>query len=200
MSVNLPGPYEIEFSLVGWTAPTREHKIRNSVVAVGTPAIGAAPTAINIQTAGGGSKTLQAVADQAWSFLRSFYNTSISCSGFTFWKYVAGTFAKDFVSAGVPANPAGTGGGVTIAHQTVMTFRSANGGIQKWSLLENSQTGSTQIALVPNAAGTIAQKWAAYILSTDGAFIARDNAYPIAALRVSEGENERVWRKVFRGK
>lgn len=197
---NLPGPYEIEFTVEGYTAPVRSHKIRLSVVATGSPAAGTLPALVNIQKAGGATATLQVVADQAWSFLRQFFNTGLNCSGFTLWKYVTGTLGKDFISAGAVTNPAGTNAGATtVSHQVTLSFRSANGGVVKTILLETSLTSNQQIALVPNGAGNPAQKWAAYIISVDSPLLARDDAYPVAALRDSRGENERIWRKVNRG-
>lgn len=196
---NYPGPYEIEFTVVGFTSPTREHKVRMNVAAIGTPAPGTLPASITIQKAGGGTGTLAAVADQAWSFLRQFWPSSITCIGYQFWKYVPGTYGKDFISTGTVTNPAGTGGGVTIKHQLTLTFRSANGGILKTVLLETALGGDTQTALVPNGAGNAAQKWAAYMLSADGVALAADDGYPILALRDSRGENERIFRKIYRG-
>jgi len=196
---NFPGPYEIEFTIVGFTSPVREHKVRMNVAAVGTPAPGTLPTAITIQKAGGGTATLAAVADQAWSFLRQFWPSSISSIGYTFWRYVSGTHAKDFIATGTLTNPAGTGGGVNAKHQLTLTFRSANGGIMKTVLLETATVGDTQTALVPNGAGSPQQKWAAYVLSVDNVALAADDGYPILALRDSRGENERLFRKLFRG-
>jgi len=199
MAVNLPGPYEIEFAMAGWTSPVRTHVFRMSVAIVGTPAAGALPSAITVQKTGGGTATLQAVADQAWNFLRLNWNNTITCTGFTLWKYVAGTYAKNFISAGAVANPAGTGTGLNAMHQTTLTFRSANGGVLKFVLLEGVNSGDNHSGLVPNAAGTAVQKWAAYVLSADNVALARDDSYPVAAMFDSRGQNERIWRKINRG-
>jgi len=200
MPENLPGPYEIEFEVIGYVAPVRTHKIRMNVVAVGSPAPGTLPTAITIQKRGGGTATLAVVANQAWEFLRVFYQNTINCPSYQFWKYQTGTRTKDFIATGALTNPAGTSASATtLAHEIVMSFRSANGGIMKTVLLETINTGNAQTALVPNAAGNIAQRWAAYVLSADGISFAADDAFPIAALRVSDSENEKVWKKIYRG-
>lgn len=196
---NYPGPYEIEFTLGGWTAPVREHKIRLNCAALGAPVAGTLPTAITIQKAGGGTATLDVVANQAWSFLRQFYPSSITAIGYTFWKYVTGTHAKNFISTGTLTTPLGTGPAVVVKSQLTLTFRSANGSIAKTVLLETGFGGDAQIALVPNGAGTAPQKWAAYVLSTDNIVLAADDGYPILALRDSRGENERIFRKIYRG-
>ena len=197
---NLPGPYEVEFTIAGFTAPVREHKIRMSCAVLGNPVAGTLPTAILVQKSGGGSAALNVVVDQAWSFLRQFFNTGISASGYQLWKYVTGTHAKNFIATGSVTNPAGTGAGSTVAaQQQTLTFRSASGGILKTVLLDVVKTGDTRSALVPNGSGNSAQKWAAYLLSVDNFNLAADDSYPVDALFDSRGQNERIWRKVFRG-
>jgi len=198
MAANLPGPYEIEFTIVNFSAPAREHLFRVSVAALASPPAGTLPTAIDIQKTGGSTAKLNVVANQIWEFLRLIYPSGISCSGYQLWKYVTGTLGKDFVAAGALTNPAGSGGAIIASHQCTLTFRSANGGIMKMVFLESSLAGDTRSTLTPNAAGTPTQKIAAYVLSADNVALARDDAYPIAALRDSRGQNERIWREINR--
>jgi len=170
-----------------------------SVAVVGTPAIGSLPTAVTVAKAGGGSATLAVVANQAWEFMRLMWPVAISCTGYQLWRYVSGTYAKDFISTGTVTNPTASGAGFAVAQQTVLTFRSANGGILKSVFLESNMTGNTKLTLIPSAAGTPAQKWAAYLLSADNVSLARDDAYPINGLFDSRGENERLFRLIYRG-
>lgn len=200
MVESLPGPYEIEFNLVGWASPTREHVFRISVLALGSPPAGTLATAIDIQKMSGATAKLNVVANQFWEFLRQLHGAGISCNGYQLWKYVPGTLAKDFISAATVTNPLGTGSPATgvNAHQNTLTFRSANGGVLKLVILEGTGSGDTRSTLIPNAAGTPQQKLAAYILSGDNVALARDDSYPVAALRDSRGQNERIWRLLFR--
>jgi len=199
MAENLPGPYEIEFDLQGWLSPARSHVLRFSCAAVGSPAPGSLPTAIDIQKMGGATAKLNVVANQIWAFVRTLYAPAISAVGYTLWKYVPGTLAKDFISAGALTTPAGTAAGAaTVAHQTTLTFRSANGGVLKVVFLETSLTGDTRITLIPNPVGSLIPLFASYVMSADNVILARDDAYPVAALRDSRGQNERIWREVFR--
>ena len=199
MPSNLPGPYEIEFVLSGWTAPIREHVMRFSVVAIGSPVAGTLPTAIDIQKMGGGTAKLDVVANQIWSFFRIVYNTTINVVGYTLWRYVPGTLAKDYIAAGTVTTPAGTSAtGAIAAQQVTLTYRSANGGVLKQVMLEPSLAGDARVVLVPNAAGTGIQRIAAYTLSADNVIIARDDSYPVAAMRSSPGQNEKIWRKIYR--
>jgi hypothetical protein len=76
--------------------------------------------------------------------------------------------------------------------QTTLTFRSGSGGIAKLVFIEANLSGNQRAALVPNAAGTSPQRIAAYALSSDSPFQALDNAFLVAALRDSRGENEAI--------
>lgn len=198
MVANLPGPYEIEYSLTGWSAPARQHVFRVSVAAVGNPAAGSLPTAVDIQKMGGGTAKLNVVANQLWEFVRLFYPVAITCSGYTLWKYVPGTLGKDFRSAGAVTNVAGSGAAIAAASQIVHTFRSAFGGVMKIQLMETSFGGSNRITLVPNGAGVAYQRLAAYVLSADNIVLARDDSYPVAAMNVASSENEALFRLLYR--
>ncbi|HEY9664895.1 MAG TPA: hypothetical protein V6C65_41170 [Allocoleopsis sp.] len=198
MAVNLPGPYEVEYQLDGWTAPIRSHLFRVNCAAIGSPVAGSLPNTIDMQKRGGGTAKLDVVANQLWEFLRLFWNNGIVCSGYTLWKYVPGTYAKDFVAAGAVTNQAASGSAGVVAAQLTQTYRSANGGIMKIVLLETNQAGDTRVALVPNTVGTPSARLAAYLLSADSFVMARDDAFPVSPLRDARGQNESVWRKVYR--
>lgn len=197
---NFPGPYELEFTVsMGVVTPAREHKIRINVATVGTPAVGSLLSAVTIQKAGGGTATAQAVADQFWSFIRLAYPATVTCAGVTLWKYVSGTFAKSFVSSGTVASPAGATGSVGVAMQRTLSFRTANGSVLKLVILEGNVNADTKTVLVPNASGTTDQRIAAYMLSADNAALGRDDSYPVSAMFAAYGQNERIWRKIYRG-
>lgn len=197
---NFPGPYELEFDIsMGAVTPARSHKLRINVACVGIPPVGALLSAVTLQAAGGGTKTAQAAADQFWSFIRLVYAPSVACSGVTLWKYIPNTFAKDFVSSGTVAAPTGAGLTTQIAMQRTLSFRTANGSVLKVVMLEGNVAADTKTVLVPNASGTNDQRIAAYILSADNVALGRDDSYPVAAMFAAYGQNERIWRKVYRG-
>jgi len=191
------GQYQLEFRLEGFTAPTRSHALRIWIAPSGSPAIGTPPASVTIQKLGGSTANLQVVADQAWSYFRQAYVTTVSAVSFSMWKYVTET-AREFITAGALTTPAGTAGVTTIAGQVTLTFRHALGGIGKIVLLESNLAGDTRSALVPLATGTAAQKIAAYMMSADSPMIALDNSFPVSPLRDSRGQNEAIWRMVYR--
>lgn len=194
---NLPGPYELEFTYEpqasGVSRVLRVQCNAPAPITLGTPFASATLLKKN-----GGSVDAQTAADLLWSFLRLGWNAGTICTGVTLWKYVTGTYAKDFVSASAVATPTGAGGGSVARQQEVLSFRSANGGILKIQMMEAANSGSQQVPLVPNPTGAYHQRIASYILSGDSIVIARDNGFAIAALRQSLGENEKLWQNSFR--
>lgn len=185
------GQYQLEYDLSGFGAPVNSHKLRCNVMVTGAPVGGTPPASIDVMKKGGATATLQAVADQVWSYFRLLYPTVVSASSFTLWRWVTGT-ARDFVSAGILTTPAGTSGVATPSWQQTLTFRSGSGGIAKLVFIEANMSGNQRAALIPNAAGTAAQRVAAFALSADSPFQALDNAFIVAALRDSRGENEAI--------
>lgn len=198
MANSRAGQYHIEYQLDGFTAPTRSHKLRMWVLPSGAPTVGTAPIAVTLMKKGGSTASLQAVADQAWSYFRLLYATSVNASSFSLWYWPTNT-ARDFITGGSLATPAGNGGGtISAAYQVTLSFRHALSGIGKLVFLETNTAGSTLTALVPNAAGTPTQRIAAYIMSADSPMVALDNSFPISPLRQGLGENEAIFRKIYR--
>lgn len=195
MATNYPGPYEVEYEYVvsGLT-----HKVRfNCVVDGAVPAAGTAPSAINLMTRSGAPRALNTCADEMWGWLRTSFATSVTCAGYTLWRYATpGSGQKTFVTQGSVMTPAGTNGSsLTLSGQHTLSFRSAAGGIMKITLLENGWTSVTRSALIANASGNQEQKIAAYIVSANNWAIARDNGFPIAPTYYTGGQNEAVFKK-----
>jgi len=196
---NFPGPYEIEFNLSGWTSPARTHVHRINCIALSNPPAGTLVTAIDMQKQGGATAKLNVVANQYWEFIRLIYPNTITCVGYTLWKYVTGTYAKDFIAAGTVTNAAGSNvSAIVTAWEVVLSFRSANGGIMKLQYMESSLSGDARATLIPSSVGQPAQRLAAYIMSADNVAIARDDSFMVAALRDSRGQNEAIWRSIYR--
>lgn len=191
MANSRAGQYLLEYDLAGFGSPVNSHKLRVNVMAQGSPAGGTIPTAIDINKKGGATANLQVVADQVWSYFRLAYAVAITATGYTLWRWVTNT-NKDFISAGNLTTPAATGAGTVLSWQATLTFRGGNGGIGKIVMIESNLSGNQRAALVPNAAGNPAQRIAAFALSADSPFQTLDNAFFVAALRDSRGENEAI--------
>lgn len=192
MAINLPGPYEVVYKYVtgGLT-----HEAKFNVVALGNPALGTPESSINFQTRSGVGAPMADCISDFWAFYRMLLPVATVSAGAELWRYVAGTFQKDFVTAHIGSLAAGNAPAYVIARQDVFSFRTANGGIMKVNVMETSNTSDQVIPLVANALGNDAQKMAAYIVSSAGWMIARDDAFPIQPLNWSNGQNEALYRK-----
>lgn len=191
------GQYQLEYVIEGYTAPVRSHLLRLWIPVQGNPPAGTPATSIDVAKLGGSTAKLDVVANQAWSYFRLGYATTVSCINYSLWKYATEN-ARDFVASGAITTPAGAAGSVVVAGQVTLTFRHALGAIGKIVMIESSQGGDNSSALVPNAAGSPIQRIAAYLMSADSPMTALDNSFPVAPLRDSRGQNERAWREVFR--
>lgn len=196
MAINLPGPYEADYAYIvsGIT-----HHLRVNCMVMDNPAPGTPFTDLEVQTRSGTPVLLSGAVQTLWDWIRPFMAGSVAAPTLTLWKYVTGTFEKDFISASSGITGAGSNAGAfNPAHYRQFSFRSANGGIMKVSLMEDSDTDNTITNLVANAAGNASQKLAAYVISTDGWLLARDDSFPIAPYHENQGQNEAIFRRRFR--
>jgi len=191
------GNYQLEFTIAGYTSPIRQHTHSIYVAPTSTPSVGASPATIDVQLLGGGTDTLQAVADEYGSFVRRLFSGGQSLTQFTLWRYATEN-SRDFISAG-NLNLTTTGFGTTQnAQQLTMTYRTAGGSILKAVFLEPNVAGDSKDLAVPDASGNQLQRIGAFMLSSRSPAIGIDNTFPVSALFVSRGQNERVWRKIYR--
>ena len=191
------GQYRLEIVLSGYTSPNREHVAGLWVAPTTTPTAGALPDEIDLQLLGGGSNSLDLVALDYANRVRPLYNTAITIGSFNLWRYIS-EYSRDFVSSGILTPTASAGGTTQVAQQMTFTFRHANGGIGKHVFLESSFGGDVKANLIPSATGNSVQRYAAWVLSSASPCVGLDNSFPVAPLRIAYGENESVWRKIYR--
>lgn len=192
------GNYQLQFSISGYASPIRSHLHGVYVLPTTSPMPGTPVADIACQLRGGGSDDLQSVADLYASFLRNFYPASISVENFTLWRYVTQN-QKDFIAGGTAVPTTSGSGTAVVAQQVTFTYRTAGGSILKQVFLEPNIAGDAKGAMIPNAVGNTVQRMGAYVLSASSAVIGVDNTFPVAPLFAAYGENERVWRKIYRG-
>lgn len=195
MAINFPGPYELRFF---YEVDGLAHQHRHSLDVPVDPAPGTPFLNIESISRLGNPVQLDTWVDSVWTELAPIYNTTSSSFGIVeLWKYTAGTFDAQFISA---YNSAVTPSSPTQhipAQQATFTFRTIEGGIFKVQLMESVLAG--------NGVNTYPIGGANYDdifeLFTNGGLspaLGRDTSYPFAALRVSLGPNEAVWRKRYR--
>lgn len=193
---NLPGPHEMEFKI---RVDGFSHKLRVNCRVEGNPTPGTDFAAILLSNKAGSTQTAAISMNGFWNFIRAWYHTSVQCEEVNLWKYMTGTTSKTFLSTSVPTTPAGSSAtAYGAARQTTLTFRTANGGICKNVFIEPSISSDSIGNLVANASGSVAEKIAAYWLSSASWMLGRDDSFVIAPLRVANTQNEAMYRKRFR--
>jgi len=197
MAANLAGPYQIRIDYL--TGGLTHRKNLNCAV-IGTPAAGTPDETVLFQTAGDGNVDMRTCVTEYWAFARQFFSSSTSVTLVELWKAV-GDDVWDYVTSLGVNLPVGsdTVNPYVPAHQAILTFRSANGGIARDVFMEDVSSSNAQSALVANGAGGAPEQLAAYWMSGACWMLARDDSFPIAPLRFSNGQNERIWRKRYRG-
>lgn len=194
MASNFAGPYSIEITYI---VDLIEHKHSVNCDVQGTPSAGDAPATITLETKDAVGIGMQTAVNDYVTDIAGFYNTSVDFIGYTLWKHTPLTDIKTFISADSLAISGTSGSATRVAGQLTMSYRTQEGGIMKLVFLETIFTDDNQISL-SGWTNSNAVSIGATLLGVGGWVLARDTSYPIASLRASFGENERVFKKRYR--
>lgn len=206
MAINFPGPFElrIPYTIATLTAPVIEHVQRLNIDLVGTPA--QADVFSNYDVVDKDGDTTIALSTWIEAYLALFnalFDTSMDVGNIELWKYpTAQSFDSVFWSSYTPTANAGTGAGAPFnSGQVYHTFRTAEGGILKISLMEALRAAGSPVLYGSLSAAE--QAFIDFVLDGDGAtysavILARDTSYPIAYNKAFPGQNEAVFKKRFR--
>ena len=197
MPINFPGPYEVDYVYrVTISSVPLDHHLRVNCMALDNPTPGTPFDEIEVQTIGGTPANLETSAVALWNWLSLQVQNTVPVVAINLWRYDTGTFSKDFISAYAGSALAGANGaGAADSHQLTQSYRTVNGGIMKLTLLEDvNGTLKNRAALIANAAGSDDQKLAAYVISSAGWMLGRDDSFPFATLNQTFGENEATYK------
>lgn len=198
MAINLPGPYEMDYEYI---VSNLTHHMRVNCIAVGAPVPGSTFASILLQTKGGGTVDALTATGNFWSFIRPLVSTTVTVAQVTLWKYLPGTFEKTFIAAREANLLAGTNVSTPrLAGEFTESFRSANGGMMYIRIEEHAENVGVfqRASLIANAGGSGTQQLAAYVVSSAGWMIARDDSFPVAPYSLLLGQNEAVFKKRYR--
>lgn len=190
---NFPGPYVITFN---GTVNGQSHTYSINLNVDGNPSAGTPETAIsavrrdatlvNVNTA------LQALID----LYKVRFSTDYAFGGAVLWEVAPQSFEKQFITA-LSANALGTNAGsVVLAHYSMYTFRTTEGGIMKLTHLEDVEDSKTQRSYAELGGGE--QALIDFIISDQNWLLGYDTSYPIGFIQGSYGENEALFRKRYR--
>lgn len=189
------GPYILEIPTI--TAGFA-HPITINCDTIGDATPGSSPLDITLRNKGGGGVILSGAANAFWDLCRVLFSPSTLASTYTLWKVGVTNTEREFISAGNLTSPnGGTFGTYQPAQQQTFTWRAGSGGILKLVLLEGNTSGNTRIPIVaaPDAAVLALNT---YVLSDDSFLMARSRAFAVAAMNMSMGQNEAIFKARFR--
>lgn len=199
MVQNFPGPYELRFF---YTTPesglTLNHVQRLNLNLTTQPNVGDAFVNINAVTRGGvATPDLATVVEDWLTLIDDEFSTTVSFPNVELWEYTPLTFDAKFISAYSPTANAGVNAAPTIpAQQSIITFRTAEGGILKINLMETVRSAQQQQSF-PTGTPSI-NAIATFVTGSTNWILARDTSYPISRLRWLPGRNEALFKKRFR--
>lgn len=193
MAANFPGPYEVR---IFYTTQLRQHVMKLNCTLTADPTPGDEFIDITAVTKGGGTRNLELGTLAVVTVVRPFLNTVTGeVNRAELWKYEPESFDSQFISV-MDIALAGTAAGATLpATQSIWTFRTIGGGSMRFNILETDVAPA--VTVYPPFAGRT-NDVAVAMLSTNTIFHARDDTFPFAAVAYHPGQNERLFKRIYR--
>lgn len=195
MALNFPGPYELRFS---YTILSVDHTLRTSVTLNQVPVAGTSFAQIEALTPSGSTPFLSAWVEDFLTELGKQFNTGATTFGVVeLWSYAPLSLDATFVSSYSPIAQPTSNSAYNLAQQTTYTWRTVEGGILKIVLLE-SVNDFTTLNTYPTPFTNPTAFMTLVSDPTASPIIARDTSRPFSPLKMSNGQNESVFRKRYR--
>lgn len=191
---------EAEVTIFYDTQPTGftllEHTVTFDVLPVSVLVPGTDFVDIDVETRIGGFLALKDAVDDFVAGMIALYPSTATIIRAELNYIPEGTEDKQFISV-YGINEVGTNGtGSQVAQQSTYTFRSLGGGSGRIQFMESSITGNSKSSYPYGSAALNALP--DLITATSNFILARDNTFMFANLHLSNGQNERLFRKRFR--
>lgn len=194
MALNYPGPYQVR---IFYTVSSRVHvcalNVQMSVEGVaGDPFSDFIP----LQRNGSAVTTLDTHVDNFVTVAKVFLNSGQSFNYAELWKYTPDSFEADFISS-YTIGVAGTAGAATkSASQMIWTFRTQEGGSMRVVLMDTVTDAGVTVPY--GSMDTNTKALADAITGGTNVWIARDTSYPFNAISMFPGQNEALFKKIYR--
>lgn len=195
---NFDGVYEVR--IIYDTTPTGfpllEHTLTFDVEPTAPPEVGEEFSAINIVPRSAAPLPLSDAVDDFVAGMIGIYPSSATIIRAELWRIPEGTLAGTFVSTYPIDEPGVNVTASQVAQQSTFTFRAIGGGNGRLQFMESSISGNGSTSYPYPAASQNAI--ADLVTATTGFILARDNTHMFANIHLSNGQNERLWRKRYR--
>lgn len=195
--VNYPGPWEIRLFYATTAAGLTSNSVMRINVDVDTPPDPGSPFEdYHLKSRQGLFYNAKTYVDALVNLLKVAYHTSSNFSHAELWKYQTGTFNADFQSS-YSVGVAGTSATATSQlFVSIITFRSQNGGSARLHMVQPVYLVNITDTY-PFATASI-QDIADFCTNLNSPMIARDGGYLFSALHWMVGQNERMFKVVYR--
>lgn len=186
------GPYSVQ---IPYIVSGLTHRLELNCNVIGAAPVGSAPAAIQLESQSDIGVNLAVGVNAFWNLIRVFYPATTLASTYTLWKHNPQNTERLYISAGSLTTPNGSSANPNIlAFQTIFTWRTGKGNVAKIQLMEAHFNLSTRLPL-PSTGDAQINALNAYILGNDNWVMARDRSFPVAAMNVSHGQNEKLHRR-----
>lgn len=195
MAINYPGPYELRFN---YNVSNRDHQFRHSLDFVVDPVAGQDVNTISYAMNGGGEQSLVTWIDDTWEKVAKLFNdVDLTVGVVELFRYTPLSFSSDYITSYLPTGIVGSNNATEAANQMTITLRSLEGGYAKIVLLDTIVLHNNQSKQFPTGTAAL-DNVATHLTKAGTAMLARDTSYVFQPLRYSTGQNEAVWRKIYR--
>lgn len=198
MATNYPGPYELRFFYVT-EEPTAiaSHQHRISVELTSTPSAPVLFSAISVRGLDGVTVTsLDTWVDYYVTAMAEIFKIGTTISHVELWHYTSLSFAADYVASYTLGVDGGSGSPLAIASQTILSFRSSEGGTLQLQFLGTVHAAGPKTTFPTGI--TFVNTMASIVLEDQSPIRARDDGFAVAPLFFLPGQNEALWKKLNR--
>lgn len=198
MALNYDGVYEIRLfysTVTGTRTMQHRHTFDVGLQVIGDPT-GLTFDDILVDTASASVTLSQYMIDYV-EMVRGFYHSTSDFQRSELWYIPEGTTDAKYIATwfhGVAGtHPTGS---TVEAQQATLTFRSAGGGVARLQFMQHVIPGNYR-----RAYPTGDTNWDAlmqFVIGVESAHRARDNTKLVAPINAGLGQNEKLWRKIYR--
>ncbi len=191
MAINYSGPYQLRFN---YQPLEVSRQFRLHIDLNNTPSGGDDSSTIEYVTRDGFGTDLSFFVENVLGDIGEGFKTAANTFGqVELWKYQPNSEVASFISAYTPINQSLSAGDNIANNQFTFTFRTIEGGVAKLVLLDCAfDIGDTQINY-PTGIPALDNIFDG-LSAGDSPMLGKDTSFAFAPFKVSQGQNELLWR------
>lgn len=194
MALNFPGPYEVR---INYTVSSRPHVAKLNCFVVGAPDYVEDWASEYFLNKGGTSTQMDTAMDTWVALMGDLLNSGVATIDFAeLWKYEPASFVSSYAGAYDISVAATAAFSLQPYTQNIFSFRTLEGNNMSIQLMEGVRVPTSRVTYA--SMNEQEQALVDHCLSNDMVWQARDTSFPLAFRHLLCGQNEALWKKVFR--